>query len=115
MIGKTGTGKSSLFLSMIIQDILKGNGVGVIDPHGDLIKEILDYFYFTPIKFDLQLIDHFNNIARDYWGFVGFVGFKEIYDRLCFVITNLINNAGQYYFPSLLCFLLLCHCAWVLP
>lgn len=56
MIGKTGTGKSSLFLSMIIQDILKGNGVGVIDPHGDLIKEILDYIPDERIK-DVVLVD----------------------------------------------------------
>ena len=56
MIGKTGTGKSSLFLSMIIQDIIKGNGVGVIDPHGDLIKEILDYIPEERIK-DVVLVD----------------------------------------------------------
>lgn len=41
LIGQTGTGKTTLFLNMIIQDIYAGRGVGVIDPHGDLIEDIL--------------------------------------------------------------------------
>jgi hypothetical protein len=41
MIGQTGTGKTTLFLNMIVQDILAGRGVGVVDPHGDLIEDIL--------------------------------------------------------------------------
>ena len=43
LIGKSGTGKSTLFKSMITQDIQNGNGVGVLDPHGELIEEVLDY------------------------------------------------------------------------
>ena len=43
LIGKTGTGKSSLFESMIAQDIRNGFGVGVLDPHGELIENVLDY------------------------------------------------------------------------
>lgn len=41
LIGQTGTGKTTLFLNMIIQDIQAGRGVGVVDPHGDLIEDIL--------------------------------------------------------------------------
>ena len=40
-IGQTGTGKSSLIKNLIEQDILAGKGVGVIDPHGDLIEHAL--------------------------------------------------------------------------
>lgn len=40
-IGSSGTGKSTLLLSCIIQDIEQGNGVAVCDPHGDLIDQIL--------------------------------------------------------------------------
>lgn len=43
IIGATGTGKSTLLLSMIVQDILEGRGVAVLDPHGDLIDAILSY------------------------------------------------------------------------
>ncbi len=41
LIGQTGTGKTTMFLNMIIQDIQAGHGVGVVDPHGDLIEDIL--------------------------------------------------------------------------
>ena len=41
VIGASGTGKSTLLLNCIMQDIENGSGVGVLDPHGDLIDEIL--------------------------------------------------------------------------
>ncbi|MBN1829801.1 MAG: type IV secretion system DNA-binding domain-containing protein [Deltaproteobacteria bacterium] len=41
IVGQTGTGKSTLMESMILQDIKAGQGVAVIDPHGDLIDEVL--------------------------------------------------------------------------
>jgi len=40
VVGQTGTGKSSLFSEMARQDIEKGRGVCVIDPHGDLVERI---------------------------------------------------------------------------
>lgn len=43
IIGKTGTGKSTLIKNMIIQDMQAGEGVAVLDPHGDLIEELLDF------------------------------------------------------------------------
>jgi len=42
-IGKTGSGKSTLLLNMAISDIQNGNGLGIIDPHGDISASILDY------------------------------------------------------------------------
>lgn len=36
VIGRTGTGKSSLLATMISQDIAAGHGVALLDPHGDL-------------------------------------------------------------------------------
>jgi hypothetical protein len=41
MIGKSGVGKSFLLANMAIQDIYAGHGVCVLDPHGDLIDDIL--------------------------------------------------------------------------
>ncbi len=41
IIGKSGTGKSQFLASMAIQDIANGEGVCVIDPHGDLIDDVL--------------------------------------------------------------------------
>ncbi|MFA5351792.1 MAG: type IV secretion system DNA-binding domain-containing protein [Candidatus Gracilibacteria bacterium] len=57
MIGKSGTGKSTLLEGMIKQDIANGEGVCVVDPHGDLVEAILPYIprsraddviYFNP-------------------------------------------------------------------
>lgn len=43
IIGKTGAGKSTLIANMAISDIRNGEGVAVIDPHGDLSEMILEY------------------------------------------------------------------------
>ena len=42
IIGQTGTGKSYAMLNMAVQDISDGNGVCVIDPHGETINDILE-------------------------------------------------------------------------
>ncbi|ODT03819.1 MAG: hypothetical protein ABS52_07785 [Gemmatimonadetes bacterium SCN 70-22] len=41
VVGQTGTGKSTLLLSRILADIAAGAGVCVMDPHGDLYRDIL--------------------------------------------------------------------------
>ncbi len=43
IIGQTGTGKSAYLSQMARQDIINGDGVCVVDPHGDLIEDILQY------------------------------------------------------------------------
>jgi type IV secretory pathway TraG/TraD family ATPase VirD4 len=40
IIGKTGTGKSTLLERMALQDLERGNGFALIDPHGDLIERV---------------------------------------------------------------------------
>lgn len=39
-IGKTGTGKSTLIQTLIHQDLARGDGCALVDPHGDLFREI---------------------------------------------------------------------------
>ena len=56
IIGTTGTGKSTLLLQLIVQDITQGNGIGVLDPHGDLIDRILGYIPEERVD-DVVLID----------------------------------------------------------
>ena len=41
VIGKTGTGKSSLLETLIREDIKNGEGLALLDPHGDLIEKVL--------------------------------------------------------------------------
>ena len=57
IIGQTGTGKSRAMLNMAIQDMQQGNGCCLIDPHGELIDDMLarvpkerinDVIYFDP-------------------------------------------------------------------
>lgn len=43
VLGKTGTGKSSLIKTMMVQDIRNGNGCALFDPHGDLVEEVQQY------------------------------------------------------------------------
>jgi len=107
-IGKTGTGKSTLLGNMIIDDINKGRGVAVVDPHGDLVRDVLDYIpeqrvkdiiYFSPadrgfpIGFNLleAVNPEYKNIVAS--GIVGI--FKKIFGeswgpRLEYILRNVI-------------------------
>lgn len=40
ILGKTGTGKSTLLESLMLDDMRKGFGFALLDPHGDLVKKI---------------------------------------------------------------------------
>ncbi len=40
IIGKTGTGKSTLLRTKILQDIIAGRGICLLDPHGDLVESV---------------------------------------------------------------------------
>jgi len=73
LLGKSGTGKSVLMFNMIIQNIQNGEGVCMVDPHGENVEAILsaipphrmkDVIYFNPADADhhigfnvLELID----------------------------------------------------------
>lgn len=43
IVGKTGTGKSTMIANMAINDMRNSEGVAVVDPHGDLCDILLDY------------------------------------------------------------------------
>ena len=71
VFGGSGSGKSTLFRNMLAEDIASGHGVTVVDPHGQLVEEILenhiprhrtnDVVYFNPKDqeraFALNLLD----------------------------------------------------------
>jgi hypothetical protein len=42
LLGKTGVGKSTVFKNMFVADILRGDGACIVDPHGELVDELLD-------------------------------------------------------------------------
>ena len=101
VIGKIGTGKSTLLANMVISDMQNGNGLALIDPHGDLAEEVLhfipkermeDLIYFNagdleyPIAFNLlekadpeyhHLIAYgFISVFKKIWGPAGFWGLR---------------------------------------
>ena len=56
IVGKSGVGKSKLLELLVRQDIMYGHGLCFIDPHGDVIEEILKFIPEERIK-DVVLID----------------------------------------------------------
>ena len=57
VVGKTGMGKTVMLENMAIQDIQRGNGVAIVDPHGEFAERMLDFvpkervndvIYFNP-------------------------------------------------------------------
>ena len=77
-IGKTGTGKTTWMQNLALQDIVNGEGVAVIDPHGDMIEWLLqripknrvdDVIYFYPPDVErplgLNLLEAKSAAARD--------------------------------------------------
>ena len=59
IIGQTGTGKSNFLANMIIGDINDGKGLAVVDPHGDLVEDVLSVIPQNRID-DLILFDPSN-------------------------------------------------------
>lgn len=97
VIGKTGTGKSTLLETLIRQDMENGHGLALLDPHGDLVSKLLsaipdhrkaDVIHFDvadssrPLGFNplesvdrekrplaaIGLLDAFKKIWVDSWG-----------------------------------------------
>jgi hypothetical protein len=56
VIGKSGTGKSTLLENMIIDDVNAGRGVVVVDPHGELADKVIDAVPESRIK-DVVVFD----------------------------------------------------------
>ena len=57
VIGATGTGKTKFLEYLIKQDIEKGNGFGVIDPHGDLVEDIKGFLILQYTPTDEEISD----------------------------------------------------------
>lgn len=71
LFGKSGVGKTTLLRNMVLQDIWNGSGVTVIDPHGQLIDDLLehiprsrtnDVIYFKPA--DLERVASLNILEK---------------------------------------------------
>ncbi len=56
IIGATGTGKSTFISNLFLEDIEKGNGCVIFDPHGDTIDELIPHIPENRLQ-DVILID----------------------------------------------------------
>jgi len=78
-IGKSGSGKSVFIQNMAIQDVQNGEGVCVIDPHGDFVEYVLqhvpkeradDVIYFNPADTErpigLNMLEARNEAQKDF-------------------------------------------------
>jgi len=106
LIGKTGMGKTTMLQNMIIGDIYAGNGVAIVDPHGDVAEDILDFIpdnrvndviYFNPADLEYPIaFNVFERVSDEHKDLVasGLVGvFKKLYaeswgPRLEYILRN---------------------------
>jgi hypothetical protein len=109
VVGQTGTGKSTLLLNLIEQDLVAGEGIALLDPHGDLAEAVLtripkartnDVVYLNPadldrpigfnplsqVRDDLKaivadgIVSAFRHVWADSWG-----------HRLDYILTNAVR------------------------
>jgi len=120
VMGKTGMGKSTLLLNLIKQDMQNGEGLAVLDPHGDLAEKIVasvpeyrmkDLIYldttnkdnsvvFNPLEIINRkqaaltvssLISVFKKIWEDSWG-----------PRMEYILRNSLSTLAEFKAASLL-------------
>jgi hypothetical protein len=94
VIGQTGTGKTSFMKGMIVQDIQKGEGVAIIDPHGEFAEYVLgcvpkerveEVVYFNPA--DLSRPIGLNMLEYD----------ARNPEQKTFIVNELINIFDKLY------------------
>lgn len=117
VIGKTGMGKTTLMENMVLSDIYKGNGLGIVDPHGDFAEKIIDYIpphrindvvYFNPSDVDYPIgfnVLEIKDERQKHLIAAGLMGiFKKIWpdvwsSRMEYILNNtllaLLDNPGS--------------------
>lgn len=90
-VGKSGSGKSKLLELLIKEDIDAGKGVGVLDPHGDLVDNVMEFVpehriqdvvYFNPADIDFPIsFNPMENVDEAYKMQVT-IGFIQIFKKL---------------------------------
>jgi hypothetical protein len=117
VIGKTGMGKSTLLENLAIQDIINGEGLCVIDPHGSMAEKLLDHIpesrikdviYFAPFDAEyplgLNVLEKVDEEKRHLVASGVMAAFKKIWvdawsARMEYILTNimlaLLENEGQ--------------------
>ena len=114
VIGKTGMGKTTMMENMVLNDIYKGHGVGIVDPHGDFAEKIIDFIpnnrindvvYFNPADVEYPIgfnILEVNSEEQKHLVAAGLMGiFKKIWpdvwsSRMEYILNNTILALLDY-------------------
>ncbi len=97
LLGQTGTGKTTILFSMVMERIYAGKGVCVIDPHGDLHRQILEHIPANRMK-DVIC---FEPGSRDNQVRINLLEYnKENPQEKSFLIDELSNFFRQEYDPN---------------
>ncbi len=101
IIGKSGVGKSKLLELLVRQDIAYGKGLCFIDPHGDVIEEILKFIPENRIE-DVCLIDAFDIESKNQLNvLVDFSLEKSIQENKIILINLSKNKVSEENFNAL--------------
>ena len=114
VVGKTGTGKTTLLENMAKQDIQLGRGLAIVDPHGEFAEKMIDFvpssrindvIYFNPADIDFPVaFNVMEQVDAEHRHLVasGLVGvFKKIWaeswgPRLEYVLRNAVLALLEY-------------------
>lgn len=114
VIGKTGMGKTTLIENMVYSDIVAGNGVCYVDPHGDTAEKMLewiptnrinDVIYFNPADLDFPIsFNVLEKVSPEHRHLIssGLIGvFKKLWadswgPRLEYILRNAILALLEY-------------------
>ncbi len=114
IVGKTGMGKSTMMENMVLDDIYSGNGIGLVDPHGDFAEKILNFIppnrindvvYINPSDLDFPIgfnILEVYNEGQKHLIVAGLMGiFKKIWPdvwsaRMEYILNNTLLALIEY-------------------
>jgi len=94
VVGQTGTGKSTLLLNLIAQDLASGAGLALLDPHGDLAEAALRYVPRRRTN-DLIYLD-----PADAERPIGFNPLSHVPDELKPIVADGVVSAFRHVWPE---------------
>src|SRR4051812_14386126 len=94
IVGQTGTGKSTLLLNLIAQDLACGAGLALLDPHGDLAEAVLLH---VPRRRTNDLV--YVNPADNAWP-IGFNPLSAVPEELKPIVADGVVSAFRHVWPE---------------
>ena len=110
VIGSTGMGKSVFMRNIAYQDMMDGRGFAFIDPHGDVVEELLamvpperidDVIYFDPGNLEMPIgMNMFEYQTEDQKDFIVQEGINMLYSLFDPGHTGIFGPRGEHMFRN---------------